>query len=119
MRNRPSSRRVVGYALAVIALAAGLWASRDRLAGFDPFDHGRPVTLTGVGRTGQVEVPVINLWGQPGFGRDNQVAARVQLPATGQVEANLVSQMQIDGLTWDELQVRDARGWVVSRFVAE
>lgn len=128
MTSRRSSPRVVGYTLALLALAVGLFLLRDRvagfdpldlLAGFDPFGRGRPITLTGLGRNGRIEIPVINLWQQPGFGRDNQVAARIRMGADGMFEAALVTQRALDGLTWNEVRVGESRGWVVSRFVTE
>ncbi len=127
MTRRCSPHRLVGYSLAVLAVAVGLWLLRDRTAGvdllddlasFDPFGRGRPVILTGVGRRGQVEVPVINLWERPGFGRDNHVAARLRMDA-GMLAAALVTQRELDGVTWNEVRVSETRGWVVSRFVRE
>jgi hypothetical protein len=105
--------------IATLVLAAGAFIFTGVWVPFEALDRRPRVTLTGVDNSGRLEVPVINLWQEPGFGRDNRVAARVQMPADGQVEARLVSRTEIDGLTWDEVQVRDARGWVVSRFVAE
>lgn len=128
MKPRWPVRRIVGYVLAVVAVTAGIWLLRDRLASFDPihrfarldlFGFGRPVTLTGMDRRGRLEVPVINLWERPGFDRANQVVARVPLPTAGQLEARLMNQIEFGGLTWDEVRVGTARGWVLSRFVSE
>ena len=105
--------------IAALVLAAGAFLFTGVWVPFEALDRRPRVTLTGIDTSGRTEVPVINLWEEPGFGRDNRVAARVQLPPSGEVEARLVSQMELDGLTWNELQVRNMRGWVVSRFVAE
>jgi hypothetical protein len=96
-----------------VLVFTGVWVPIEAL------DRRPVVLLTGIGKSGRIEVPVVNLWQQPGFGRDNQVAARVALPAAGQVDARLVDTVQAAGLTWNEIQVRDARGWVISRFVRE
>jgi hypothetical protein len=127
MTNRRSSPHVVSYTLAAVAIVVGLWLLRgssgpafdltEFFARFDP--RGRPVMLTGLDRRGQLEVPVINLWAQPGFGRDNVVAAQVRLGADGAIDARLVDEIELDGLSWKQVHVGDARGWVVSRFVAE
>ncbi len=105
--------------IAALVLAAGALVVTGVWVPFEALERRPRVTLTGVDKAGRIEVPVINLWEDPGFGRDNRVAARVHLPAGGQVDARLVSRTEMAGLTWNEVQVHDLRGWVVSRFVAE
>lgn len=125
------SPRIVGYSVAMLAVIAGLWLMRENplriggdifgrfsLSALNPFDQGRPVALTGLDRGGRVEVPVINLWEHPGFVRSNQVVGRVVL-ADGIAAADLLAERQTDGLTWNEVRVGDARGWVLKRFVIE
>jgi hypothetical protein len=124
-RNNREYGRPILYALSALAIVTGLWLMRDgrgfgelfaRLAALNPF-RSEAVLLTGLDRAGRIEVPIINLWEQPGFGRDNRVAARIPLPASGQVAADRVGEIELDGLTWNQVRVNDARGWVISRFV--
>lgn len=85
----------------------------------EPADSRPQVVLTGKDKAGHLEVPVINLWERPGFGRDNQVAARVHLPVEGEVTGRVNSEIEVAGLTWHEVEVGRARGWVIGRFVVE
>ena len=127
MSTRWPVRRIVTYLFAAVAFSAGLWMLRDRMTvdpiaqfqALDLFGFGRPVTLTGNNRSGRLDVPVVNLWERPGFDRQNRVVGRVPLPARGTLEARLTNELELDGITWDEVRVSGVQGWVVNRYVVE
>jgi len=113
------SQNVWLVAASALALTVGALVYTGTWVPVEAFDRRPQVVLTGKDKAGWIEVPVINLWERPGFGGDNRVAARIHLPAEGQIDARLINEFELAGLTWREVAVRGSRGWVVSRFVAE
>jgi hypothetical protein len=105
--------------LTACVVLAGALVARSVLSGTvgELVHEGTPVSLSGLDAAGRLEVPVINLWRDPGFVPGNQLAGRVALPADGVVDARLVGERPIGGVRWQHVRVGDTHGWVIRRFV--
>lgn len=120
MGNTPGLRRWRGRTALLAASAAAslvLLAASGHLSFFGPSLETRRVTLTGKNATGQIEVPVLNLWAQPGFGPEKKVQSRISLPPAGEVKARLLAREEVQGLSWYKVRVNGETGWVLARFV--
>ncbi len=113
-------RRWSGRIVILVALLAGiiiLLGVSGYLSLHSPWLETRSINLTGKNASGQIEVPVLNLWAQPGFGSDNQIEARVSLLPTGEVKARLLARQEVQGLSWYKVNpsTPQPEGWGLLR----